>query len=167
MSKKKFSRNGKLTLVVHWWRRIMSKLWVWNVANISLHHFPGNKILAKSFDFTVVLVQPRKHLYSQFSTGLTQEISLYDWPSCKTLKNQIILIIIVILMTSIILIYILIFTIFMVLKIVCKSINKMFLVASDILDTGHLAVWSVQHRCLRIYPWETSINTSGCWPALI
>ena len=75
----------------------------------------------------------------------------------------------------------------MVLKIVCKSINKMFLEASDILATGHLAVWrftpgkpalthldvgsatrhlavwSVQHRCLRIHPWETSINTSGCW----
>ena len=134
---------------------------------MSLHHFPGNKILAKSFDFTVVLVQPRKHLYPLLSTGLTQEISLYDLPSCllggKTLKNQIILIIIVILITSIILIYILIFTIFMVLKIVCKSINKMFLVASDILATGHLAVWSVQHRCLRIHPWETSINTSGCW----
>ena len=42
-----------------------------NVANMSLHHFPGNKILAKNFDFTVVLVQPRKYLYHLISTGLT------------------------------------------------------------------------------------------------
>ena len=59
---------------------------------MSLHHFPGNKILAKSFDFTVVLVQPRKYLYPLLSTGLTQEISLYDLPSCllggKTLKTR-------------------------------------------------------------------------------
>ena len=54
------------------------KLRILNVANMSLHHLPGNKILAKSFDFTVVLVQPRKHLYPLLSTGLTQEISLYD-----------------------------------------------------------------------------------------